>query len=148
MKIKQIIFFIVFAYIGLIFFGCKPTYTFIANNCPAFITRKPNVKVNFKKLNQFDNDCRRDGRWIINKEDSVFMMKYKHGSINGRVFALDENFQIIMKYRMKNNTARGLVVSYYSQSYKWTEIVYYNKNGEREFLRKLKRRSIYKDPCR
>ncbi len=134
-------------FIILSFISCKPTYTFIANNCPALITRKPNVKVKFKKLNQFDNDCRRNGRWIINKEDSIYMMKYNHGSIAGRVFALDENFQLIMKCRMKNDTVRGLVVSYYSQSKKWTEIVYYYKNGEKDFLRKLKRRSVYRDPC-
>lgn len=78
----------------------------------------------------------RKGWQLIFNADTTIIAKFKDGEINGRVFVIDSSYQIVQKYRMRNNRVKGIVVSYYTEDYRWTEIMYYDKKGEKSFLRK------------
>ena len=136
MKIRNVLF------LGLIFIymiGCKPTYTFIANNCPSLLAKNPNITVKVKKLNKHDKDCRRKGWHLINNQDSCMIAKYKNGEINGKVVILNEDYHIIEKYKVKNGQQKGLKVTYHPiNNNNWTSMSF-TKNDSTYILKPLRR---------
>ncbi len=133
MKIR-VIFIILLAFVSLP--SCKQTYTFLSKNFTSVVVRKPNTKVKIDKLNKTDKYGRRMGWHLIFNSDTTIFAKYKNGEINGRVIVIDSSYQIIQKYKMRNNSIKGIVVDYYKKNYQWTSIMYYDKKGDRTILRK------------
>lgn len=116
--------------------SCIPTKIFFAKKCTNLVAIKPSTKVKIKELNKYDKNGNRKGWHVIFNADTSIIAKFKDGEINGRVFVIDSTFQVIQKYKMRDSLVRGIVVSYYSNEYKWSEVLYYDKNGDKTYLRK------------
>lgn len=116
--------------------GCKPTYTFIANQCPSLITKGANTNVSINKLNKYNDNCLKDGWNIMEYTDTtsmdtlIMVSKYNNGEISGKVLILDEYYQVIQKYRVKNGKRKGISVTYYpAYENLWISITYANKKS-------------------
>lgn len=115
---------------------CQPTYKFIAKKTPILITKKPNKSLKIRKLNKFNKNCQRTGWHIITSGDTSVIAKFKGGDISGRFYAIDENYQIIQKGKVKNGQLYGLLVLYHPIYVNiCTAIDYYDKNGFRTIIK-------------